>query len=130
MARVRLQPLPRRRPGHRGRCPASRFLLSRNVGCREAPLNHPCDKRLLGQAGDGIDPRGAVAAVPTAQVEREFSHAHAGMGAWMGQHRGGVIPACNEEGYLQRTLESINPTVLQDIRPKAPTSRISQRCCM
>ena len=74
--------------------------------------------------GRRIDPRGAVAAVPTAQVEREFGHAHTGMGAWMGQHRGGVILACNEEGYLQRTLESINPTVLQDIRPKAPTSRI------
>ena len=59
------------------------FLLSRKVGCREAPLNHPGDTRLLGQAGDGGDPRGAVAAVTTAQAEREFGHAHAGMRVWM-----------------------------------------------
>ena len=42
--------------------------------------NHPGDKRLLGQTGDGVDPRGAVAAVATAQAEREFGHAHVGMG--------------------------------------------------
>ncbi len=52
----------------------------------EAPLNHPGDTRLRAQAGDGVDPRGVVAAVPTAQTDREFCHAHAGMSAWMGQH--------------------------------------------
>ena len=31
--------------------------LSLTVGCREAPSNHPGDKCLLGQAGDGVDPR-------------------------------------------------------------------------
>ena len=41
------------------------------MACREAPLNHPGDKRLLGQASDGVDPRGAVAAIPTAQADRE-----------------------------------------------------------
>ena len=34
--------------------------------CREAPLHHPGDKRLRAQAGDGVDPRGAVAAAPKA----------------------------------------------------------------
>ena len=59
-------------------------------GCREAPSHHPGDTRLRGQAGDGVDPRGAVAAVPTAQAEREFCQTHAGMGAGMRQHVGGV----------------------------------------
>ena len=49
-------------------------------GCREPPSNHAGDKRLRGQAGDGVDPRGAVAAVTTAQAEREFCHAHVGDG--------------------------------------------------
>ena len=91
---------------------------------REAPSHHPGDQRPLGQADDGVDPRGAVVPVPTAQADRECGHAHERMDAWMDQYRGGGMSACNEEGYLQRTLESINPTVLQDIRPKAPTSRI------
>ena len=63
---------------------------SRKVECREGPLGHPGDKCLRGQAGDGVDPRGAVAAVPTAQAEREFSDAHAGMGAGKGQPLGGL----------------------------------------
>ena len=62
MARVRFQPPPCRRPGHRARRSTSRFLLSRKVACREAPSNHPGDKHLRGQAGDGVDPRDAVAA--------------------------------------------------------------------
>ena len=33
--------------------------------------------------------RGAVAAGPTAWADRESCHAHVGMGAWVGQHRGG-----------------------------------------
>ena len=66
------------------------FLLSRKVECREAPSHHPDDTRLLGQAADGVDPRGSVSAVPTAQAERECCHPHARMGAWMGQHLGGV----------------------------------------
>ena len=30
--------------------------LSRTVACREASSNHPGNKRLRGQAGDGVDP--------------------------------------------------------------------------
>ena len=70
------------------------FLLSRKVECREAPSHHPGDTRVRAQAGDGVDPRRSAAAVPTAQADREFCHAHAGMGAWMGQYLGGV------HGYL------------------------------
>ena len=42
------------------------------VGFRDAPLDHPGDKRLLGQAGDWIEPSGSLAAVPTAQADHEF----------------------------------------------------------
>ena len=66
------------------------------------PSHHPGDKRLLGQAGDGVDPRGAVAAVPTAQVGREFGHAHVGMGAWMGQNFGGVHACLTTAGVARR----------------------------
>ena len=90
MARAGLLPPPHSRPGHRARCPAVVFLLSRKVECREAPSHHPGDTCVRAQAGDGVDPRRSAAAVPTAQADREFCHAHAGMGAWMGQHLGGV----------------------------------------
>ena len=66
------------------------FLLSRKVECHEAPSDRPGDTRVRAQAGDGVDPRDAVAVVPTAQADRECCHAHAGMGAWIGQHLGGV----------------------------------------
>ena len=75
---------------------------SRYVGCREAPSDHPGDKRPLGQAGDGGDPLGAVAAVPTAQADREFGHAHAGMGAWMGQYLDGVHACLTTAGVARR----------------------------
>ena len=78
------------------------FLLSRKVACREAPSNYPGDKCLRAQAGDGVDPRGAVAAVPTAQADREFGHAHAGMGAWVGQHLGGVHTCLTAAGVTRR----------------------------
>ena len=75
MARVRFQPPPRSRGRVTARdVPPVLFLLSRKVVCRQAPLDHPSDKQLLAQAGDWVDPRGSVVAVPTA---------HAGMGAWM-----------------------------------------------
>ena len=60
------------------------FLLSRKMACRETPSNYPDDKRLRVQAGDGVDPRGAVAAVPTAQPDRECCQTHVGMCAGMG----------------------------------------------
>ena len=82
--------------------PSVDSLLSRKVACREAPLNHSGDKRLLGQAGDGVDPRGAVSAVPTAQADRECCHAHAGMGAWMGQDLGGVHACLTTAGVARR----------------------------
>ena len=97
------------------------FLLSRKVECREAPSHHPGDKRLLGHAGDGVDPRGSAAAVPTTQADREFCHEHAGMGAWMGQHLGGVhaclttaVVARRDErktlgGLIQRIASPRNP---------------------
>ena len=75
---------------------------SRQVGCRESPSNHAGDKRLRGQAGDGVDPRGAVAAVTTAQAEREFCHAHVGMGAWVGQHLGGIHACLTTAGTACR----------------------------
>ena len=89
---------------------------SRQVGCREASSNHACDKRLLGQAGDGVDPRGAVAAVPTAQAEREFCHAHVGMGAWVGQYFGGVHACLTTAGAACR-----------DEHPRAVG--VVRRCC-
>ena len=81
---------------------------SRQVGCRDASSHHACDKRLRGQAGDGVDPRGAVAAVPTAQAEREFCHAHVGMGAWVGQHLGGVHACLTTAGAARRDETSMH----------------------
>ncbi len=103
--------------------------------------NHPGDKRLLGQTGDGVDPRGAVAAVATAQAEREFCHAHVGMGAWVGQHFGGVHPclttagaACRDEhppavGVVTQPHLTENPRVRECARRRSwrPRSRRALR---
>ena len=84
------------------------FLLSRKVACREAPSNHSGDKRLLGQAGDGVDPRGAVAAVSTAQADRECCPNACGDGCWDGSapRRGPRVPdaALLHESSLARTM--------------------------
>ena len=82
MARGQLASAPSGRVTARDGLPVV-LWWSWKVACREAPLNHPGDTRLRGQAGDGVNPRGAVAAVPTTQADREFCHAHQGMGAWM-----------------------------------------------
>ena len=92
--------------GHRARDgPPVVPWWSWKVGCRDAPSHHPGDTRVRAQAGDGVDPRGAVAAVPTAQADRERCHAHAGMGAWMGQHLGGVHACLTTAGVARRDTE-------------------------
>ena len=91
MARVRLLPPP----AQPARSPREMSHQSFSC-CRERwnaakprhiiPATHACVRR----RATGVDPRRSAAAVPTAQADREFCHAHAGMGAWMGQYLGGV----------------------------------------
>ena len=53
------------------------------------------------QAGNGVDPRGAVAVVPTAQADRECCHAHARMRAGVGQYFGGVHTCLTTAGVAR-----------------------------
>ena len=78
------------------------FLLSRKVACREVPSNHPGAARLRAPVGDGVDPRGSVAAVPTAQADRECCQTHPGMRAWMGQHLSGFHTCLTPAGVARR----------------------------
>ena len=85
--------------------------LSQQVECREAPSNHSGDTRLRALASGGVDPRGSVAAVLTAQADREFGHAHAGMGAWMGQHLDGVHACLTPAGVARRDEHLLAPDI-------------------
>ena len=104
--------------------------LSWKVGCREAPLNHPGDTRLRAQAGDGVDPHGSVAAVPTAQAERECCQTRAGMGAWMGQYLDRV-PAClTTAGVARRDEHQALDGLIQRIpSPRNPVRFSWAQCC-
>ena len=104
--------------------------LSWKVGCREAPLNHPGDTRLRAQAGDGVDPHGSVAAVPTAQAERECCQTRAGMGAGMGQYLDRV-PAClTTAGVARRDEHQALGGLIQRIpSPRNPVRFSRAQCC-
>ena len=88
------------RPGHRPRRPASRFLVVAKGGVPRSPVTSS-RRHTRAKASDGVDPRGAVATVPTAQAEREVGHAHMGMGAWVGQHLGGVHACLTTAGVAR-----------------------------
>ena len=98
VARGRLQPPPRSGRVTARDAPPVVPWLSRQVGCCGAESHHPGDTCLRAQAGDGVDPRGSVAAVPTAKADRECCQTHAGMGAWMGQYLGGVHACPDDRG--------------------------------
>ena len=103
------------------------FLLSRKVECREAPSDHPGDPRVRAQASDGVDPRGAVAIVPTAQADRECCHGHAGMGAWMGRHLGGVHVCLTTAGVARRNEHPRAVGVVTQPHPISPTAPLAGR---
>ena len=102
------------------------FLLSRKIECREAPSHHPGDTRVRAQAGDGVDPRRSAAAVATAQADREFCHAHAGMGAWMSQHLGGVHACLTTAGVARRDEHKALGGLIQRIA--SPRNQVRFTC--
>ena len=71
MARGGLQPHPRSRPAITARDVGPVVpWLSRRVECREAPLRHPGDKRLRGQAADVYAGRRLAILTRRVQIKR------------------------------------------------------------
>ena len=61
-------------------------------------------RRVRAPAGDGVDPRGSVAAVPTAQADRECCSAHGGWVRGWVQYLGRVHAYLPTAGVARRDL--------------------------